>query len=52
VRAHLPEALRGPATFAYLTGWRVPSEVLTLTWKQVDFRAGVVRLEPGMAKQE
>ena len=30
VRAALPEALRPVATFAYLTGWRIPSEVLTL----------------------
>lgn len=33
VRAHLPEAFRGPITFACLTGWRVPSEILTLRWK-------------------
>jgi integrase len=32
-------------TFAYLTGWRVPSEVLRLTWDRVDFGAGVVRLD-------
>jgi len=28
--SHLPEAIQGPITFAYLTGWRTPSEVLTL----------------------
>jgi len=37
-------------TFAYLTGWRVQSEVLPLTWAQVDFKGGVVRLEPGTTK--
>ena len=52
VRSHLPEAFRGLATFAYLTGWRVPSEVLTLYWKQVDFTAGTVRLEPGTTKND
>jgi integrase len=45
VRAALPEALRNVVTFAYLTGWRVPSEVLPLTWDRVDFAAGVVRLD-------
>src|SRR5258705_11943525 len=30
--------------------WRVPSEILTLQWHQVDFDAGVVRLEPGKTK--
>jgi integrase len=37
-------------TFAYITGWRVPSEVLPLAWRQVDFKAGTVRLEPGTTK--
>lgn len=39
-------------TFAYLTGWRTPSEILTLEWKQVDFSAGTVRLEPGTTKND
>jgi hypothetical protein len=38
--------------FAYLTGWRLRSEVLTLQWKQVDFEAGEVRLEPGTTKND
>jgi len=50
VRRHLPDHLRPVVTFAYLTGWRVPSEVLTLQWRQVDFKAGTVRLEPGTTK--
>ena len=52
VRSHLPEAFQGPITFACLTGWRVPSEILTLRWKQVDFSAGMVRLEPGTTKND
>lgn len=38
--------------FAYYTGWRIPSEVLRLTWAQVDFSAGVVRLEPRTTKND
>lgn len=50
VRAALPAALRPVVTFAYLTGWRIPSEVLTLQWPQVDREAKTIRLEPGTAK--
>jgi integrase len=46
----LPESLRPVVQFAAYTGWRVPSEVLPLTWDRVDFTAGVVRLEPGTTK--
>ncbi|MCL4848087.1 MAG: tyrosine-type recombinase/integrase [Acidobacteria bacterium] len=46
----LPAYLQPVATFAYLTGWRVPSEILTLQWSQVDLTAGIVRLEPGSTK--
>ncbi|HSL05662.1 MAG TPA: site-specific integrase [Nitrospiraceae bacterium] len=52
LRSHLPEAFKGPITFACLTGWRVPSEILTLRWTQVDFTAGTVRLEPGTTKND
>ena len=45
VRDELPEQLRGAWAFAYLTGWRVRSEVLGLTWQNVDWRRGVVRIE-------
>ncbi len=38
VRSHLLDTYRGVSTFAFLSGWRVPSEVLTLRWSQVDFR--------------
>lgn len=50
MRAQLPADLRGIVTFAYLTGWRIQSEVLTLKWGQVDREAKVVRLEPGQTK--
>jgi integrase len=49
VLRHLPEAIRPVATFAYLTGWRL-SEIINLTWRQVDFGAATVRLEPGTTK--
>ena len=52
LRSHLPEAFREPITFAYLTGWRVPSEAPMLQWKQVDFTMGTVRLEPGTTKND
>ncbi len=48
--AHLPEAIRPVITFAYLTGWRIASEILPLEWRQVDFRAGEVRLDAGTTK--
>jgi integrase len=50
VYAHLPKESAAVALFAYLTGWRVPSEVLTLQWPQVDRTACTVRLEPGTTK--
>lgn len=50
VRAQLPAALQGIVTFAYLTGWRIQSEVLPLQWRHVDLKAGTVRLDPGTTK--
>jgi integrase len=50
VIAHLPTHLRPVITFAYVTGWRIPSEVLRLEWRQIDFAAGEVRLNPGQTK--
>ncbi len=52
VLRRLPEEIRPVATFAYITGWRVPSEVLPLTWAQVEFAGEVVRLEPGTTKNQ
>jgi integrase len=50
LRSHLPNAVQPVATFANLTGWRVPPEVLTLQWPQVDRQAKLIRLEPGQTK--
>ena len=50
VLAHLPEPLRRVVEFAYITGWRVSSEILALEWRQVDFPAGEVRLYAGTTK--
>jgi integrase len=47
---HLAEAVRPVVTFAHITGWRIPSEVLSLQWRQVDLDAGTVRLDPGSTK--
>ena len=44
--------IRALLTFAYLTGWRTLSEILTLQWHQIDFSAGIVRLEPGTTKND
>jgi len=49
VCANLPEHLRALATFCYITGWRI-SEVVSLQWRQVDMRAGLVTLEVGTTK--
>jgi integrase len=35
--------------FLNLTGWRT-GEVRRLEWRQVDFGAGIGRLEPGITK--
>ncbi len=51
VLAELPRYARLLVEFAYLTGWRI-GEVLSLTWRQVDFLAGIVRLEPGTTKND
>lgn len=50
VLRHLPLAVRPVVTFAYLTGWRIQSEVLPMQWRQVDRAGGRVRLDPGTTK--
>ncbi len=52
VRRRLRETIKPVVTFAYITGWRVKSEILPLQWRQVDFKAGTVRLEPGTTKNQ
>ena len=50
VRAHLPASLRPVVTLAYLTRWRLTSEVLPLEWRQVDWTRRVARLDPGTTR--
>jgi len=50
ITAQLPSYMRGIAEFAFVTGWRTPSEILPLEWRQVDLKAGEVRLDPGTTK--
>jgi integrase len=40
------------ARFAFITGWRTLSEILPLQWRQVDFQAGIVTLDPGTTKNK
>jgi integrase len=47
---HLPAPLQPVVTFAYLTGWRVSSEILPLEWRQVDWDGRQVRLDAGTTK--
>jgi integrase len=47
----LPEHLRDPIRFLYLSGWR-QKEVLTLEWRDVDRAAGMVRLRPERSKNK
>lgn len=51
VLAELPGHVRPVVEFLYLTGWR-RGEVLGLQWRQVDFTAGTLRLEPGTSKND
>lgn len=46
----LPDDLQPVIEFAYITGWRIASEVLPLEWRQVDFDAGEARLDAGTTK--
>jgi integrase len=50
VLAQLPDALKPVIEFAYITGWRIDSEVLPLEWRQIDLAAGDVRLDAGTTK--
>jgi integrase len=52
VMRHLPEDLRAVVHVAYLTGWRLASELLTRQRKHVDFTHGWLRLEPGETKND
>jgi Site-specific recombinase XerD len=50
VKEKLRVPLQAMITFAYITGWRVPSEVLKLQWTRIDRETETIRLEPGEAK--
>ena len=52
VIAHLPAELRPVISFAYVTGWRLASEVFPLEWRNVDLKAGEVRLDAGSTKND
>ena len=52
VRRYLAPPLKAVVTFAYITGWRIRSEVLTLQWRQVDLKAGRIVLDPGTTKND
>ncbi len=47
---HLPESVRPVIEVAYITGWRMRSEILTRKWEHVDFKGGWLRLDPGETK--
>jgi integrase len=47
----LSEPLQRLMLFFFITGWR-KSEVLTLQWRQVDFKAETVVLDPGTTKND
>jgi hypothetical protein len=46
VLAQLPDDLRSVFAVAYLTGWRVKSELLTRQWAHVDFQSAGLILAP------
>lgn len=52
VRRRLPADLQAACAIAYTYGWRMRSEVLTLRLSQLDLKAGTLRLEPGMTKND
>jgi integrase len=47
---HLPDYLQPVFRVAYITGWRVKSELLTRQWRHVDSHQGWLRIEPGEDK--
>lgn len=51
LRANLPEYLRDPITFLYLSGWRV-GEMRALEWRDIDLHGRVIRLRPEISKNK
>ena len=52
VLAQLPDDIKPVVEVAYMTGWRVDSEILTRQWQHVDLKGGWLRLEPGETKNK
>lgn len=50
VLKHLPEELKPVIQTAYITGWRIASEILTRQKHNLNLEAGWLRLEPGETK--
>jgi integrase len=50
VLAQLPEHLRAPMFTAFVTGWRVPSEILTRRRSHLNLQTGVLRLDAHESK--
>ncbi len=46
----LPGYLHPVIRTAFITGWRIHSELLTRQWRHVDFNHGWLRLDPGESK--
>lgn len=51
ISSHLPDYLKDPVTFLYLSGWRV-SEMRALEWRDVDLSGKVIRLRPEISKNK
>lgn len=49
LRKNLPDYLKDPVTFLYLSGWRL-GEMQTLEWRDVDLAGHVIRLRPQNSK--
>jgi integrase len=49
VRKHLPAPYQDVLDFAYYSGWR-HREITELTWAEVDWPGGVIRLDPARSK--
>jgi integrase len=52
VLPHLPAPFRPIIETAYITGWRIDSEILTRQWRHVNLNDGWLRLEPGETKNK
>jgi integrase len=52
VLKELPEHLKAVFRVAYITGWRVKSELLSREWQHVDFVHSKLRIDPGEDKNQ